>query len=73
MRNVKLEKPYKQSKKCECCGEYRYNVFFFKWYSLVTDDYLCTICFKCAKKELFGNKIKKNDRYDKWLEEIKKA
>jgi hypothetical protein len=69
MRNVKLIG--KNTKKCECCGKYGYNTYFYKWYSLVTKDYLCTICFKCARRELFGSKYKYNKRYEVWLEETK--
>ena len=58
-------------KKCECCCKHEY-AYYFKWYSIVTDDYLCTICFKCAKRELFGSKLRNNERYIKWLEEIEK-
>ena len=61
----------KNSKKCECCKEYRYNVYFFKWYSLLDNKYLCTICFKCAKRELFGNSPKNKEKYNKWLKKLK--
>ena len=70
MRNVRLIG--KDTKRCECCGKYGYHTYFFKWYSSVTDDYLCTICFKCAKRELFGSRLRNNERYIKWLEEIEK-
>ena len=62
----------KESRKCECCDKYSYNAYFFKWYSIITEEYLCTICFKCAKRELFGSKLRNNERYIKWLEEIEK-
>jgi hypothetical protein len=62
----------KKTNKCECCGKYDYNAYFFKWYSIVTKDYLCTICFKCARREMFGTKFKDNKRYEKWLKEIEK-
>ena len=58
-------------KKCECCSKYEY-AYFFKWYSIVTDEYLCTICFKCARRELFGTKYKYNRNYEPWLKKIEK-
>ena len=61
----------KQSRECECCKKYSYDVYFFKWYSILTKEYLCTICFKCARRELFGSKFKYNKRYYKWLETLK--
>ena len=61
----------KITKKCECCGKYYYGTYFFEWYSLLTEEYLCTICFKCARRELFGTKYKHNKRYDEWIEELK--
>ncbi len=61
----------KDSRKCESCHEYRFNVYFFKWYSIITKEYLCTICMKCATRQLFGTKFKHNRKYHKWLEEIK--
>ena len=69
MSHVKLIA--KDTKKCESCGKYGYYTYFFKWYSIVTDDYLCTICFKCARRELFGAKYKYNKRYYVWLEKLK--
>ena len=69
MRNINLIG--KDTKKCECCGKYGYHTYFFKWYSLVTDDYLGTICFKCAKREAFGTNYKNNKRYKEWVEELK--
>ena len=59
----------KNYKKCECCSKYEY-AYFFKWYSIITEEYLCTICFKCARRELFGTKFKHNKKYYKWLLEI---
>ena len=61
----------KQSRKCECCNKYFYNTYFFKWYSIITEDYLCTICFKCARNELFGTKYKHRNSYEEWIENLK--
>ena len=61
----------KKSKRCECCLEFKCSTYFFDWFSLVSDDYLCTICFQCARREMFGSKYKYNKRYDRWVEEIK--
>ena len=60
----------KEGRECESCKEYYYN-YFFKWYSFLDKEYLCTICFKCARRELFGSKFKHNKKYYKWLKEIK--
>ena len=60
----------KKYKKCECCSKYEY-AYFFKWYSIITEEYLCTICFKCARRELFGTKYKYNRRYEPWLKKLK--
>ena len=60
----------KKYKKCECCSKYEY-AYFFKWYSIITEEYLCTICFKCAKRELFGNSPKNKEKYNKWLKNLK--
>ena len=62
----------KESRKCEACDKYSYSAYFFKWYSLVTDDCLGIICFKCARKELFGTKYKYNKRYNRWIIELQK-
>jgi hypothetical protein len=35
---------------------------------MVTDDYLGTICRKCAIREMFGTNYKNNKRYKRWLE-----
>ena len=61
----------KQSRECECCKKYFYDVYFFEWYSILTKEFLCIICFKCAIRELFGSKFKHNKRYYKWLETLK--
>ena len=63
----------KKSRRCECCLDYKYNSYFFDWYSLVTDDYLCTICFQCAKRELFGKTPKHRKQYERWVEKIKES
>ena len=62
----------KKSLKCECCCNWKYNAPFYKWYSIITEDFLGTICHKCAIRELFGTNYRRNKRYDKWLEEVKK-
>ena len=62
----------KRSKRCGCCKDFRMSGRFFSWYSIITDDFLCEICFKCARKELFGTKYKHNIRYKKWLNELQK-
>ena len=61
----------KKSRKCECCSKYEYDTYFFEWYSIITEEYLCTICFKCARRELFGTKYKYNKRYDIWVGKLK--
>jgi len=58
-------------KKCECCCKHEY-AYYFEWYSIVTEDYLGTICFKCARRELFGSKYKYNRNYESWLKTIEK-
>jgi hypothetical protein len=68
MKQIQLLR--KESRKCECCDKYSYNAYFFKWHSIVTDDYLCTICFKCARRELFGTRYNYNKRYKKWVSEL---
>lgn len=58
------------SKTCGCCGEYYYNCRFFSWTSLVTDEFLCEICYKCAKRELFGEHKKNKKRFEEWVSEF---
>ena len=60
----------KESRKCECCDKYSYNAYFFKWYSIITEEYLCTICFKCARRELFGTRYNYSKRYKQWVNEL---
>ncbi len=61
----------KKSKRCDCCREYRMSAKFFSWVSILTDDSLGEICFKCARKELFGTKYK-TERYEKWIKKFPK-
>ena len=60
----------KESRKCKCCDKYSYNTYFFKWYSIITEEYLCTICFKCARRELFGTRYNYSKRYKQWVNEL---
>ena len=62
----------KKSLECKCCGDYKYNAPFYDWYSILTEDLLCTICHKCAIRELFGTNYRRSKKYDRWLKEIKK-
>tara|TARA_R100000808_G_C2095455_1_gene114301 strand:- start:388 stop:600 length:213 start_codon:yes stop_codon:yes gene_type:complete len=53
-----IEKNRKASGNCKCCGDYKMNSMWYKWYSLMTGELLFDmICKKCAKREL-GNKRK---------------
>ena len=62
----------KTDDRCESCDKYYYDTYFFKWYSIITKEYLCKICMKCATKQLFGTKFKHNKRYYKWLKKLEK-
>jgi len=62
----------KCSENCESCGKYYYDTYFFKWYSIITKEYLCKICIKCATRQLFGTKFKHNRKYHKWLKKLEK-
>ncbi len=61
----------KISSKCECCLEYRHNTYFFDWYSIFTEKHLARICYKCARRELFGSKYSYNKKFRIWIEKIK--
>ena len=58
--------------KCDCCGDYKMNGNKFKWTSIVTKEYLCDVCQKCAIREQFGTNYKKNQRYHKRIKKINK-
>ena len=60
----------KRSKICDCCKDYRMSGRFFSWVSLISDNFLGEICYKCARRELFGTKWKNNIGYEKWIEEM---
>jgi hypothetical protein len=62
----------KKSLKCKCCCEWKYHAPFYEWYSMVTKEFIGTICHKCAIRELFGTNFKANKRYHRWLEKVKK-
>ena len=64
----------KKSLKCECCHEWKYGVFFYEWYSIISTEnkFIGIVCHKCAVRELFGTNYKKNKRYERWLKKIKK-
>ena len=62
----------KKSLKCECCLDWKYNAPFYEWTSIVDDRFIGTICHKCAIRELFGTNYRRNKRYERWLEEVKK-
>ena len=64
----------KKSLKCECCKEWRYDAPFYEWYSVVVmkNMLIAVVCHKCAVRELFGSNYKRNKRYERWLEEVKK-
>ncbi len=62
----------KKSLKCKCCCEWKYHAPFYEWYSMVTKEFIGTICHKCAVRELFGTNFKANKRYHRWLEKVKK-
>ena len=61
----------KKNLQCECCGAHKYNAPFYDWYSILDGRFLCTICQKCAVRELFGSNYKANKRYKRWIKEIK--
>ena len=61
----------KKNLKCDSCGAYKYNAPIFEWYSLFDDRFLGTICQKCAVREKFGSNYKNNNRYKRWIKEIK--
>ena len=60
----------KKSKRCGCCKDYLMKGDLFSWFSMVTDDFLCDICFKCARRELFGSNYKHSKGYKRWLEKL---
>ena len=61
----------KKDLKCSCCGAYKYNAPSFEWFSIITDDFLGTICKKCAVREAFGSNYRNNKRYLRWIKEYK--
>ena len=60
----------KESRNCDCCDKYKHYAPVYKWYSIITEEFLGIVCHKCAVREQFGSK--KSRRYYKWLEEIEK-
>ena len=38
---------------------------------IFTEKHLARICYKCARRELFGSKYNYNKRFKVWIEEIK--
>jgi hypothetical protein len=62
----------KKSLKCKCCCEWKYHAPFYEWYSMVTKEFIGTICHKCSVREQFGTNFKANKRYHRWLKKVKK-
>ena len=60
----------KESRNCDCCDKYKHYAPVYKWYSIITEEFLGIVCHKCAVREQFGSK--KSRRYYKWLEEMEK-
>ena len=56
---------------CKCCKAYKYNAPAFDWYSMLDNDFIGTICQKCAVRELFGSNYRNSKRYKEWIKEIK--
>ena len=61
----------KKSLRCGACKEWKYNAPFYDWYSMITKEFLATICHKCCVREMFGSNYKKNKRYLTWIKKIK--
>ena len=60
----------KESRNCDCCDKYKHYAPVYKWYSIITEEFIGIVCHKCAVREQFGSK--KSRRYYKWLEEMEK-
>jgi hypothetical protein len=56
-----IEKGLKTTGKCKCCGDYKMNSQFYKWYSIF-DGHLIydMICKRCARRELGSKNLKKH-------------
>ena len=51
-----IQKGLKTTGVCKCCGDYKMNAQFYKWYSPFDNRLIYDmICFKCANRE-FGSK-----------------
>lgn len=58
-------------RKCECCGDYKYNAPFYEWFSILENKVLAIVCKKCIVRENFGSNYRNNKKYQKWIEENK--
>tara|TARA_R100000808_G_scaffold25031_1_gene60647 strand:- start:4995 stop:5147 length:153 start_codon:yes stop_codon:yes gene_type:complete len=45
---------------------------FYDWTSIITKEHIGIICQKCAIREAFGTKYKKDKDYIKWREKYGK-
>ena len=64
----KPPEPFKDTRVCEMCGQYKMKAPFYKWKSILT-DLKKIICHRCAMREYFGTNYKQNKRYQKWSED----
>ena len=61
----KPPEPFKTTRVCEMCGQYKAKAPFYEWKGLITGTSLI-ICHRCAMRESFGNVYKQNKKYQKW-------
>ena len=72
MTNNIVLRSLSDNRKCTCCGTYKMHAPFYDWTSIITKEHIGIICQKCAIREAFGTKYKKDKDYIKWREKYGK-
>ena len=61
-----------ETRRCTCCGTQKMRAPFYDWTSVITKEHLWVICQKCAIREAFGTKYKKDKKYLEWRDKYGK-
>ena len=61
-----------ETRRCTCCGTQKMRAPFYDWTSVITKEHLGVICQKCAIREAFGTKYKKDKKYLEWRDKYGK-